>query len=155
MSELPAALAIWRNLHLSDAIICQELNTRLAARAGCSLVDHDLLAWVDAAPGQRLRMLDLARLLRVTPGGLTRIVDRGVARGWIRRDRPDRNRREVFAVLTDGGRDLLRRARPVYHGVLDDMIAGQLSDPELAALRDVSRKLLDRVRSDGGGSCPA
>lgn len=155
MPEPPTVLAIWRNLHLADAIICQELNTRLSARAGCSLVDHDLLAWVYAAPGQRLRMLDLSRLLRVTPGGLTRIADRGVARGWIQRDRPDRNRREVFAVLTDGGRDLLRRARPVYDGVLDDMIARQLSDPDLASLRDVSRKLLDGIRSGGGGSCPA
>jgi DNA-binding MarR family transcriptional regulator len=146
----PVILRIWRNLHLVDALVCEELNARLAAQAGCSLVEHDLLAWVFAAPSQRLRMLELAGLLRVTPGGLTRIVDRTVERGWIRRDRPAGNRREVYAVLTDEGRALLRSARPAYLGVLQDMIAGQLSGADLATLRDVSGTLLDRLRPDNG-----
>ena len=58
MATPPAVLTIWRNLHLADAMICEELNARLAARVGCSLVEHDLLAWVFAAPSQRLRMAD-------------------------------------------------------------------------------------------------
>jgi DNA-binding MarR family transcriptional regulator len=69
-----------------DALVCEGLNATLAARVGCSLVEYDLLAWVFAARSQRMRMLELARLLRVTPGGLTRIVDRTVTAGWIRRD---------------------------------------------------------------------
>jgi DNA-binding MarR family transcriptional regulator len=149
---MPTVLALWRNLHLADALICEELNARLAARVGCSLVEHDLLAWVLAAPSQRLRMRELAGLLRVTPGGLTRIVDRTVERGWIRRDRPTGNRREVYAVLTDAGRDLLRSARPAYPGVLQELIAGQLAEPDLSTLLDVSRKLLDRL-SPGAGPC--
>jgi DNA-binding MarR family transcriptional regulator len=143
MASEPTVLTIWRNLHLADAIICQELNARLAARAGCSLVEHDVLAWVSAAPAQRLRMADLAGLLRVTPGGLTRIVDRTVERGWIQRDRPAGNRREVYAVLTNSGRDLLRSARRVYSAVLEEKIAGALGDADLAAFRNVSQKLLD------------
>jgi hypothetical protein len=35
-------------------------------RVGCSLVEHDLLAWAGAAPSRRLRMAELAGLLRVT-----------------------------------------------------------------------------------------
>jgi DNA-binding MarR family transcriptional regulator len=144
----PAVLRVWRNLHLADALVCAELNARLAAAAGCSLVEHDLLAWVFAAPSQRLRMRELADLLRVTPGGLTRIVDRTVKQGWIARDRPAGNRREVYAVLTDQGRALLRSARPAYLGVLEEMIAG----PDVATLMDVSQRLLDRL-SPGSGPC--
>ena len=150
MPTPPAVLQIWRNLHLVDALVCDELNARLAARAGCSLVEHDLLAWIFAAPSQRLRMQELARLLRVTAGGLTRIVDRTVDRGWVRRDRPADNRREVYAVLTDAGHDQLRSASPVYAGVLEEMIAGQLADADLSALLDVSGKLLDRLGPDNG-----
>ena len=146
----PASLRIWRNLHLVDALVCEELNATLAARAGCTLVEYDLLAWVFAAPSQRMRMLELARLLRVTPGGLTRIVDRTVKTGWIRRDRPADNRREVYAVLTDEGRALLRSARPAYLGALQEMIAGQLARADLAALLDLSGKLLNRLRPDSG-----
>lgn len=152
MATPPTVLAIWRNLHLTDAVICQELNARLSARVGCSLVEHDLLAWVSAAPSQRLRMADLAGLLRVTAGGLTRIVDRTVERGWIQRDRPADNRREVYAVLTSAGRSLLRSARQTYSGVLQEMIAGQLEDADLPALLNLSQKLMDGL-GPGHGHC--
>jgi DNA-binding MarR family transcriptional regulator len=148
----PTILAIWRNLHLADAMICAELNTRLNASLGCSLVEHDALAWVSAAPSQRLRMAELAGLLRVTPGGLTRIIDRTVERGWIERNRPAENRREVYAVLTAAGRDLLRSARQAYSGVLRDMIAGPLGDADLSALLGISQKLLDGL-NPGHGAC--
>jgi MarR family len=81
MANQPPAILTWRNLHLADTAVCDALNARLAEKAGCSLVEHDLLAWLAAAPGKRLRMLDLATHLRVTPGGLTRIIDRLVDRG--------------------------------------------------------------------------
>jgi DNA-binding MarR family transcriptional regulator len=150
MANPPAVLTIWRNLHLADAMICQELNARLTTRVGCSLTEHDVLAWVSAAPSRRLRMADLAGLLRVTPGGLTRIIDRTVDRGWIVRDRPLDNRREVYAVLTAAGRSLLRSARQTYAGVLQEMIAGQLDNADLLALLSVSQKLLDRLNRDDG-----
>jgi DNA-binding MarR family transcriptional regulator len=152
MASPPNALMIWRNLHLADAMICEELDATLAARVGCSLVEHDLLAWVGAAPSRRLRMAELAGLLRVTPGGLTRIVDRTVERGWIQRDRPPGNRREVHAVLTSAGEKLLRAARPHYAAVLQDTIARHLDEDDLTALRSMSQKLLDRLHP-GAGSC--
>jgi len=142
MPAPPTVLAIWRNLHLADVVICQELNARLMAQAGCSLIEHDVLAWVSTAPAQRMRMADLAGLLRVTPGGLTRIVDRAVARGWIERDRPESNRREVYAVLTDAGRRLLRASNQAYVDSLTATIAGQFDEAELAALLMLSGKLL-------------
>lgn len=152
MPTPPTILAIWRNLHLADAMICAELNTRLNASLSCSLVEHDALAWVSVAPSQRLRMAELAGLLRVTPGGLTRIIDRTVERGWIERNRPAENRREVYAVLTAAGRDLLRSAREAYSGVLRDMIAGPLGDADLSALLGISQKLLDGL-NPGHGAC--
>jgi|SRR5215469_8072217 len=145
MASTPTALIIWRNLHLADAVICEQLNATLVARVGCSLLEHDLLAWLSAAPSQRLRMAELAGLLRVTPGGLTRIVDRTVERGWIQRDRPPGNRREVHAVLTSAGREVLRAARPHYAAVLHEAIAGPFEDADLTALLGLSQKLLDRL----------
>jgi len=145
MASTPTALIIWRNLHLADAVICEQLNATLVARVGCSLLEHDLLAWLSAAPSQRLRMAELAGRLRVTPGGLTRIVDRTVERGWIQRDRPPGNRREVHAVLTSAGREVLRAARPHYATVLHEAIAGPFEDADLTALLGLSQKLLDRL----------
>lgn len=145
MAGTPTVLMIWRNLHLADAMICEKLNATLAARVGCSLLEHDLLAWLSTAPSQRLRMAELAGLLRVTPGGLTRIVDRTVERGWIQRDRPPGNRREVHAVLTSAGRDTLRAARPHYAAVLQEVIAGQFEEADLTSLLGLSQKLLNSL----------
>src|SRR5262245_24721441 len=99
-----AVVMTWRSLHLADSAVRRVLDERLLAGAGCSLLEPDLLAWLTAAPRRRLQMLTLADLLGVTRGGLTRIVDRLVERGWVERDRPASNRREVHAVLTSDGR---------------------------------------------------
>jgi DNA-binding MarR family transcriptional regulator len=148
MANPTPAILTWRNLHLADAVVCDELNARLVEEAGCSLIEHDLLAWLAAAPGKRLRMLDLATRLRVTPGGLTRIIDRLVDRGWIERDRPADNRREVYATLTRAGAAVLRSARVVYVRVIDQAFARHLDEHDLTTLGGIAHKLLDRLGSE-------
>jgi DNA-binding MarR family transcriptional regulator len=147
------AMLTWRNLHLADAVICDELNARLAADTGCSLTEHDLMAWLAAAPGQRLRMADLAARLRVTPGGLTRIADRLAARGWIERDRPPGNRREVHVTLTQAGAAALLTARSAYSRVLRSTLARHLDDHDLETLGAISGKLLGRLAAEHGLHC--
>lgn len=147
MANPTPAILTWRNLHLADAAVCDELNARLAEKAGCSLLEHDLLAWLAAAPGKRLRMLDLATRLRVTAGGLTRIIDRLVERGWIERDRPVDNRREVYATLTRAGTAALRSARVVYSRVIEETFARHLDEQDLLTLGRIAQQLLDRPGS--------
>jgi DNA-binding MarR family transcriptional regulator len=148
MTSPTPAILTWRNLHLADAAVRDALNARLAEKAGCSLIEHDLLAWLTAAPDKRLRMLDLATRLRVTPGGLTRIVDRLVDRGWIERDRPPDNRREVYATLTSAGAAAHRTARLVYSRVIQETFARHLDQQDLMILGSIAHKLLDRLRSE-------
>jgi DNA-binding MarR family transcriptional regulator len=142
VTEGPAAIAIWRNLHLADAVVCEKLNARLAERPGCSLTEHDLLAWLAAAPQHRLRMLDLAARLRVSPGGLTRIIDRLADRGWVQRHRPAGNRREVYVTLTGIGRTARRAAQLAYSQVIEQSIAAVLDEQDLLALGGITHKLL-------------
>lgn len=148
------AMLTWRNLHLADAVICDELNARLAADTGCSLTEHDLMAWLAAAPGQPLRMADLAARLRVTPGGLTRIADRLTTRGWIERDRPSGNRREVHVTLTRTGATALLAARSAYSRVLRDTLARHLDEHDLQTLGTIADKLLGRLAAEHGLHCP-
>jgi DNA-binding MarR family transcriptional regulator len=148
MANPTPAILTWRNLHLADTAVCDALNARLAEKAGCSLIEHDLLAWLAAAPGKRLRMLDLATRLRITPGGLTRIIDRLVDRGWIQRDRPADNRREVYATLTPAGAAAHRTARVVYGRVIQETFARHLDEHDLITLGRIAHKLLDQLGSE-------
>jgi DNA-binding MarR family transcriptional regulator len=132
----------WRNLHLAGGAVRRILDERLTAEAGCSLLEHDLLAWLTAHPHRRLQMLRLAELLGVTRGGLTRIVDRLVDRGWLDRERPDTNRREVYAVLTPDGQHAMEQARAVYIGTLQQTLGTHLNRTELTELARITDKLV-------------
>lgn len=145
MADPNRALAIWRSLRLADSAISSRLNTELNEKAGCSLLEHDLMAWLAAAPRQRLQMRDLADRLRITPGGLTRIVDRLVARGWVHRDAPAHNRREVHAVLTSEGIAALDAARLVYTQVVEDAFTRHLDTGDLDRLTHITDTLLHRL----------
>jgi DNA-binding MarR family transcriptional regulator len=155
----------WRNMHLADGAVRRVLDERLAAEAGCSLLDHDLLAWLTVQPQRRLQMLKLADMLGVTRGGLTRIVDRLVERGWVDRDRPASNRREVYAVLTPDGQNAIEHARTVYLSALQETLGTHLDTVELAELARVTDKLFGALadrdprctahrRAGGGPSAP-
>lgn len=143
----------WRNVHLADALVCEELNARLSAEAGCSLIEHDLMAWLAVSPGQRLRMLDLADRLRVSQGGLTRIVDRLVARGWVERDRPAGNRREVHVILAEAGTTAWTAARATYSRVLQETLASYLGERDLETLGTIAGKLLTRAAAGQALHC--
>jgi DNA-binding MarR family transcriptional regulator len=144
----------WRSMHLADSVVRRVLDERLAAEAGCSLLEHDLLAWLTAQPQRRLQMLKLADMLGVTRGGLTRIVDRLVERGWIDRDRPASNRREVYAVLTSDGQHAIEHARAIYLSVLQQILGAHLNKTELDELARITNKLLDAM-ADHGPRCPS
>jgi DNA-binding MarR family transcriptional regulator len=154
VTEPSPAILTWRNLHLADTAVCEELGARLAEQPGCSLIEHDLLAWLAAAPGHRLRMLDLAGRLAVSPGGLTRIIDRLARRGWVERHRPEDNRREVYVTLTSPGETARHKARLAYSQVIENTVAALLDEQELAALGQISHKLLSGLRPDHEGPCP-
>jgi DNA-binding MarR family transcriptional regulator len=142
------SLLVWRSLHLADTAVCNELNTRLTDQADCSLLEHDLMAWLSATPQRRLRMIDLAMRLRITPGGLTRVVDRLVERGWIRRDTLAQNRREVQVTLTENGLRAINKARQVYANAINDTFTHHLNSQDLEQLRRIASKLLQQLELD-------
>jgi DNA-binding MarR family transcriptional regulator len=128
----------WASMHFAYREISKLVDERLRAESECSLSDVDVLNELLCTPDHRLQMLTLADRLGVTRGGLTRIIDRLVERGWVSRDRPEHNRREVYAVITDEGARVVREAREVYIRVLGQTLGAHLDD---AALDDLAASL--------------
>jgi DNA-binding MarR family transcriptional regulator len=64
--------------------------------------------------GVRSSADDLAELLTIGRSGVTRLMDRLVGRGWVVREQPVGNRREVYATLTPAGRAVLTRTRAAF-----------------------------------------
>lgn len=149
-------LVLWRNLYYMDSVIRTALRRRLDLAGECSLAEHDLMSWLDVGERDRLRMLDLAARLGLTQGGVTRLVDRLVARDWVVREQLPGNRREIYARLTRQGRAALGRARRCYLEALREILAGRLSDDDVALLTALTSSFVTSAGSAGsGGSAPS
>jgi DNA-binding MarR family transcriptional regulator len=141
MASEDSVVRAWANLHFTYREMSKRLDERLRAETECSLGDVDVLNELHCTADHRLQMLTLADRLGVTRGGLTKIIDRLVERGWVIRDRPAHNRREVHVLITDDGSRVLRQARPVYIRLLTQTLGAHLDDAALDDLAAAMGKL--------------
>jgi DNA-binding MarR family transcriptional regulator len=137
----PEAIRAWLNLSQAHAALRAGLGRAL--EAGVGLSEIEVLRRLAFAPGERLRMRDLADQLFVAQSGVTRIVDRLVTQGWVVREQPPDDRRTVYARLTEAGRSVVSRAVPVYARTVTEQLGGSLSPADLAEMRRVLRRVLE------------
>lgn len=135
-------LLAWAGLRHASYALWRALETRLERETGADLLEHELLSQLAAAPAGRLRMVDLAELLTISRSGVTRLMDRLVGRGWVVREQPADNRREVYATLTPAGRAVLARTRAAFTSGLQDTLGHHLDAQEITELQHATRKLL-------------
>lgn len=139
----------WANVHFAYREMSRLVDERLRTEADCSLSDMDVLNELNCHPERRMQMLDLADRLGVTRGGLTRMIDRLVERGWVDRDRPAHNRREVYAVVTEDGVRVAGRARAVYVEALMRTL-GRLDEAALDGIATGMGRLRDTLAATTG-----
>jgi DNA-binding MarR family transcriptional regulator len=136
-------LLAWAGLRYASFALWRALETRLETEADAGLPEHELLSYLALAPKGRLRMVDLAELLTISRSGVTRLMDRLVGRGWVVREQPADNRREVYAALTPAGRAVLARTRATFTTALQDTLGHHLDNQDVANLQHATRKLLE------------
>jgi len=109
--------------------------------AGVTRQQYNVLRILRGA-GEALPTLEIAdRMVEQTPG-ITRLLDRMEAKGWVKRRRCEHDRRQVLCSLTKSGARLLAKLDgPV--AALDDEALAMLSRKELAELI----RLLDKIRA--------
>jgi DNA-binding MarR family transcriptional regulator len=138
-----ARLAAWRALLNAHAAAVGAIERDLAAAGRVPLTWYDVLVALSEAPGERLRLHELADRVVLSRSGLTRLVDRLEAAGLLRREACPTDRRGAFAVLTPEGQETLRRTWPVYALGIAEHFARHLSADEAATIAAV----LERVRA--------
>ncbi len=138
----------WGALARTHAAVTQRLQEALAQGDYPPLPWYEVLATVAEAPEERMRMGDLAEILVITRGGLTKLVDRLVKAGLLERTFCETDRRVSYATLLPAGRDLLAEMRPVIVGELEVAFSADLSERQADQLRE----MLDRVRATACGT---
>ena len=122
-------------------LLMREARQTIAQRWNLTLPQFDVLAELARADDRGFTFVELSRLLLVTSGNLTGIVDRLEQQRLVQRRPDERDRRVIRVALTERGRRLTDEVLPAHAADLDEI----LSFMPRAALTQLSQ-LLGRLR---------
>ena len=144
-SPSPERLRAWR-LYFESALALQDvLDAELERDVGISLRWYDALVHLEETP-DGLRMNELAERILYSKSGFTRVVDRMEEAGFLRRVRPENDRRSILVILTDQGRNTLEQARRHHRHAIEQHFSRHLTDTDIRALTRALEKVSIHAR---------
>ena len=126
----------WRTLAALHGRLEDALEKALQADFDLSVVEYTVLDTLARQDGWHMRMQQLARAAALSHSATTRLVTRLENRGLLARFLCPDDRRGIYSQITDQGRDLLERARPVHDATLKESLDAAAALPELGRLVD-------------------
>ena len=137
-------LRAWRGMLEVHAAVTRELDAQMRAEHGLSVSAYEVLMFLADTPDGRLRMAEIAERVLLSRSGLTRLVDRLVALGLVRRNPCADDGRGSYAELTPEGGRKLAAARATHLAGVRRFFLDRL-DPEVQdALGDAWERILQR-----------
>jgi DNA-binding MarR family transcriptional regulator len=131
----------WARLVRAHAAIARELDTRLNAEHDLTINEYEVLLLLARAEDRKMRRVDLATELVLSPSGITRMLDRLGAAGLVEKGDCSSDARVTYAVLTDAGLSRLKEAGRSHDVVIEQMVGEQLGQRELKRLSEILERL--------------
>ncbi|HWA81788.1 MAG TPA: MarR family transcriptional regulator [Fimbriimonadaceae bacterium] len=149
-------LEAWKGLLLAHATLVEQIDKEMAQADLLPLDWYDALLALEDAPNHKLKMSELADQVLLSKSGLTRLVDRLEAKGYIRREGCRADRRVAYAVLTPEGLKAREASWPTYRTAIQEHFASQLTEEEARVVAEALLKFVGRYRKRiGCGGHPA
>lgn len=127
-------VAGWLRLRADLDSVSSLLAAEVEGATGLAMTAFQVLGRLALEPGRTVPMTKLARQLRFTTGGFTKLCDRLVLLGLIERRGSSGDRRVVLAVLTEGGARLAAVGLAAYARALRRAVLGPIGESGLAEL---------------------
>ena len=128
--DVALALGITR----ADALIRKRLEGPLGGGHGIGYTDFIILAELASVVEGRLRPVDLANRLLLTPSGVTRAVLPLAKIGLVERESHERDARASYVTLTEAGRTRVTEAMQTVERVVGDAVSSLTRADRLALL---------------------
>ncbi|MGD9932597.1 MAG: MarR family winged helix-turn-helix transcriptional regulator [Dehalococcoidia bacterium] len=141
-----AEVAAWRSFITAYSRLTDVLERELQAERDMPLTWYDVLVVLQEAPGQQLRMHDLAEQVLLSRAGLTRLVDRMTTAGLVERIPCPEDRRGTYVRITNSGRKANLEAAPVHLGGVREHFTRHLSAKELSAMRTAFDRVVEGLK---------
>jgi DNA-binding MarR family transcriptional regulator len=144
-------LDVWRTFLQAHARLFRRLDDELRQEHGLSLPEYEALVHIGRAPERRVRMSQLAQQVLLSKSGVTRLVDRLVADGFVERSACSSDARGAEAVLTAAGLKRLRAAADTHLRGIDRYFVSALTAGELETIARTMQSVSNRAGSDSSG----
>jgi MarR family 2-MHQ and catechol resistance regulon transcriptional repressor len=119
-----------------------DLEAAVGSELEIGLADHEALINLKHSGGA-LRMTDIADMLVLSRGGITKLVDRLERSGLVQREAAPTDRRVTMVQITDNGLAVVGRSRQILDRVIKERWASKVSDDEARAVLDVIQSVYD------------
>jgi DNA-binding MarR family transcriptional regulator len=146
MSDRSEAVDAWESLYRAQVAVLRHI--RADFPDGVTFTEYDVLFNLARSRGRVMRIRDLNRHLLLTQPSVSRLIDRLVLRGLVRKSDDPTDARGTLVSLTDTGLALFRRVGAEHGRIIADRMLSTLSPDELRQLH----RLTDKLR---GGEAPA
>lgn len=140
-ADIPPAVKAWTRFLRAHATTTRLVNAQLQKEHGLTINDYEALQVLSCAEGQRLKRVDLARRLVLTPSGITRLLEGLERAGLVERVACPTDLRVAYAQLTDAGAGKLRGASCGHEGSIKTLMEEHLSPAEIDQLASVLAKV--------------
>jgi len=140
--------AHWREFLSGTTRLFERLDRQLRERSGISLAEYEILVRLSEAPGQHLRMAELASSLAHSRSRITHTVARLEAAGAVIRRACPSDGRGVLALLTDGGMRMLVDAAPGHVDAVRGYLVDVASPADFEAVGRVFGATADLLADD-------
>jgi DNA-binding MarR family transcriptional regulator len=133
-----------------EIALWDRVDARLRQSHELPLAFFESLLFISRAPRGSIRVGDLARALRVTVGGTSKLVDRIARAGLIAREPDPDDRRASRVSLTTAGKRKLTAAIKTYDSEVGGILGAVLTPAEQQQMSDCVSRLLTSL--DHGAS---
>jgi DNA-binding MarR family transcriptional regulator len=143
----------WARLMRAQATTKRELAAELQEQHGLTMSAYEALYVLSRADGRRLKRVELAERLVLTPSGVTRLLEGLEADGLVEKVSCETDLRISYAQLTDAGAEKLEQASCGHTGSIRTVFEERLSEDEIEQLAELLGKLPGALDEDD--ACPA
>jgi MarR family 2-MHQ and catechol resistance regulon transcriptional repressor len=127
----------------AHATLTRQLSTQLVEDHGLTMSEYEVLFLLSREPEHAMRRIDLSREVRLSPSGVTRMLDRLEATGLVEKGACAKDARVTYAVLTEAGMQKLRECAPDHFAAIERLIGERLSEEEVESLSELLGRLSD------------
>ncbi|MEU6777916.1 MarR family transcriptional regulator [Nonomuraea angiospora] len=157
--EVDALVPRWKEAGLSPSLIATlELSKRMArlhlmfdqvvkaelAEMGLTYAEFDVLAALSRAPECRMKPSELSKSLFLTSGGISNVLQRLTAAGYVEREANVGDARSRWVQLTEEGLRVSTAALATTGRVYEEMTSG-IPDEVVREAADALREVLSRI----------